>query len=260
MQAQQGSFAAAGPGMSDTLIDAYSEGGVRVITLNRPDKRNALNAAMCERLHQEWQDFRRSGDRVAVLRAAGQVFSAGLDMHDTPAHFWHAVPDMAFSLGKPVIAAVNGPVIAAGVSMVAFCDLCVASANSSFVYPEARLGNAAGLISSVIPRIPHKVAMELMLLGQPISAQRAYEAGFVNRVCEPGQETAVAMEMARHIAGSAPLVLQFLKQAAREALPRGPVESMYVSQYAVQQVAQSADAAEGALAARERRPPVFTGS
>ncbi|MDW5444900.1 enoyl-CoA hydratase/isomerase family protein [Polaromonas sp. SM01] len=245
--------------MTDTTIDVRSVGAVRVITLNRPDKRNALNAAMAEQLHQEWRRFQHSSDRVAVLRAEGPVFTAGLDIRDPPAHFWQAVPDLAFALGKPVIAAVNGPVIAAGVSMVAFCDLCVASHTSSFVYPEAGLGMAAGLISSLIPRIPHKVAMELMLMGTPLSAQRAYEAGFVNQVCAPGEETAAAMAMAQRLTSAAPLVLRFLKQTAREALARGPVEAMYATHYAAQQLAQSADAAEGALAMKEKRPPVFTG-
>ncbi len=152
-----------------------------------------------------------------------------------------------------------GPAIAAGVSMVAFCDLCVASESASFLYPEARLGNAAGLISSVIPRMPHKVAMELMLLGRPMSAQRAYEVGFVNRLCAAGEETAVAMEMAHELADASPTVLRFLKQSARQALAKGPVESMVMTQYQAQQVATSADAAEGPAARRAGRQPRFTG-
>ena len=245
--------------MAESFIDVRSVGMVRVITLDRAPKRNAINAAMADALHSAWQDFARSRDRVAVLRAEGPVFTAGLDMQDPPAQFWQAIPDLPFALGKPVIAAVQGPVIAAGVSMVAFCDLCVAAGSSSFSYPEARLGSAAGLVSSLIPRLPHKVAMELMLLGQPVSALRAYETGLVNRVCAEGDVTAVAMDMAHHLADASPTVLRFLKQGAREALAQGPVEAMVVTQYAAQQVAHSADALEGALARRERRAPRFTG-
>jgi enoyl-CoA hydratase len=245
--------------MSHSLIDVRSIGRVRVITLNRAAKRNAINSAMADALHLAWQDFQHCSDRVAVLRAEGPVFTAGLDLKDPPAQFWQAIPDLPFALGKPVVGAVQGPVIAAGVSMLAFCDLCVASEGSSFSYPEARLGTAAGLITSLIPRMPHKVAMELLLLGQPISAQRAYEAGLVNRLCAADEVTAVAMRMAHQMADSSPTVLRFLKQGAREALARAPVESMVMTQYAAQAVAASADAREGVLARHEQRPPRFWG-
>ena len=245
---------------SDAPIDVRSVGRVRVISLNRPHKRNAMNAAMVVQLHAAWKAFAASSDRVAVLRAEGPVFTAGLDTSDTPADFWRAIPDLPFPLGKPVIAAVQGPVIAAGVSMVAFCDLCVASSESSFVYPEAHLGTAAGLISSLLPRMPHKVAMELMLLGRPVGAQRAHEVGLVNRLCAPGEQTAMAMEMAHHLADASPTVLRFLKQTAREALAKAPVEAMVMTQYQARLVADSTDAAEGVAARRARRAPRFTGA
>ena len=241
------------------LIKIESENFVRVITMNRPDKRNALNSEMCDALHDAWQDFAGSEDRVALLRAEGSVFTEGLDTNDPPDSFWHAIPNVAFDIGKPVIAAVNGPVIAAGVSMLAFCDLCVATSATTFVYPEGRLGMAAGLISSLVGRIPHKIAMELMLTGRPVSAQRAYEVGFVNELCEPGSETEAALVTARQIASAAPLVLRFLKQAARHSIPVGLVEAGYSAQYQAQMLARSEDAREGALAAKERRAPVFVG-
>lgn len=242
------------------LIDVRSVGMVRVITLNRPTKRNAINAAMSDALHDAWKAFAVSSDRVAVLRAKGPVFTAGLDTSDPPSQFWRSIPDLPFTLGKPVIAALQGPAIAAGVSMVAFCDLCVASHGVSFLYPEASLGNAAGLISSVIPRIPHKVAMELMLLGRPLSAQRAYDVGLVNRLCAAGEETAIAMEMAHCLADASPTVLRFLKQSAREALVKGPVEAMVMTQYQAHQIATSADAVEGVAARRAHRVPRFKGN
>lgn len=240
-------------------IDARSVGRVRVITLDRAAKRNALDGLAVDALQAAWRAFADSDDRVAVLRAEGPVFTAGLDTASAPEMFWRAVPDLPFALGKPVIAVVDGPVIAAGVSMVAFCDLCIATERSSFSYPEARLGSAAGLISAVLPRIPHKIGMELMLLGRPISAQRAYEAGFVNRVCAVGEEMAVAMDMAHEMADASPTVLQFLKQMARESLPRGPVEAMVATQFLAHQVSHSADAAEGVAARQAKRTPRFRG-
>lgn len=240
-------------------IDVRSIGRVRVITLDRAAKRNALDEATVQALERAWRDFAASDDRVAVLRANGPVFTAGLDMGAAPAQFWRAVPELGVPVGKPVIAVVDGPVIAAGVTLVTFCDLCIATERSTFVYPEARLGNAAGLVASIIARIPHKIAMELMLLGHPVSAQRAYEAGFVNRLCAPGEEMAVAMEMAHDMADSSPTVMRFLKRLAQQTLARSPVEAMVGTQMLAQDVACSADAAEGVAARREHRVARFPG-
>jgi enoyl-CoA hydratase/carnithine racemase len=121
------------------------------------------------------------------------------------------------------------------------------------------VGVAAGLISSIAARIPHKVALELMLLGQPLSAQRAYEVGLVNRVTEPGAELAEALEMAAVLAQSAPLVLGLLKKMVRETLPRSPIEAMYLAQADAERVLHSQDAQEGLNAFREKRAPRFTG-
>lgn len=241
-------------------IDVRSIGRVRVITLDRTAKRNALDEDAVHALEQAWQHFAASDDRVAVLRANGPVFTAGLDMGAAPAQFWRAIPELGVRMGKPVIAVVDGPVIAAGVTLVTFCDLCIATDRSTFVYPEARLGNAAGLIASIVPRMPHKIAMELMLLGRPVSARRAYEAGFVNRLCTPGEETAVAMEMAHDMADSSPTVMRFLKKLAQETLARSPVETMVSTQMQAREVACSADATEGIAARRERRAARFPGT
>lgn len=238
-------------------LDVRSIGRVRVMTLDRPGKCNALDEAAVDALFQAWQAFAASDDRVAVLQARGPVFTAGLDMAAPPAQFWRAVPGLAVPLGKPVIAVVDGPVIAAGVSIVAFCDLCIATRRSTFVYPEARLGSAAGLISSVLPRIPHKIGMEMMLLGRPLDAQRAYEAGFVNRVCAVGEEVPMAMDMAHEMADASPAVLRFLKEMAAQALPRGPVESMVATQFLAHQVEHGPDAQEGMQARRAGRKPRF---
>lgn len=241
-------------------IDVRSVGRVRVITLDRASKRNALDGLAVEALVAAWQEFAESDDRVAVLRANGPVFTAGLDMASPPNQFWRAIPDLGVTVGKPVIAVVDGPVIAAGVSLLAFCDLCIATERSIFSYPEARLGNAAGLIASILPRIPHKIAMELMLLGRPISAQRAYEAGFINRLCAPGDEMVIAMEMAHEMADSSPTVMRFLKQLTQDTLPRSPVELMVSTQMLAQDVAMSLDAVEGVSARKERRAPRFSGN
>lgn len=240
-------------------LEVRSIGRVRVISLDRPAKRNALDEDAVMALERAWKDFAASDDRVAVLRGNGPVFTAGLDTQAPPAQFWRAIPDVGVAIGKPVIAVVDGPVIAAGVSLVTFCDLCVATQRSSFVYPEARLGTAAGLIASISARMPHKLVMELLLLGRPVSAQRAYEAGFVNRVCAAGEEMRLAMALAHDMADASPAVLRFLKELVQETLPRSPVEAMVQTHMRAQDLAQSADAAEGAAARQARRAPRFPG-
>jgi enoyl-CoA hydratase/carnithine racemase len=216
---------------------------------------------MCDDLHAAWQRLAASAeDRVAILTAAGDdIFTAGADLNDPPPRFWQAVPNIGVPVSKPIITAVAGPVIGAGVTMVAMSDLCVAADNTKFIYPEAKVGIALGMISSITARIPHKLAMELMLIGDAVDAQRAYQVGLVNRVVPAGQQLAVAREMAASIAANAPLVVGMLKDMAMQTMPRGPVEQMYHTQRAVDRVLQSEDAREGPRAFREKRKPEFKG-
>jgi enoyl-CoA hydratase/carnithine racemase len=247
--------------MSQGEIRYESADGIAVITIDRPAKRNALTSPMCDDLYAAWQRFAASEeDRVAILTAAGNdVFTAGADLSDPPPRFWQAVPNVGVPVSKPIIAAVSGLVVGAGVTMVAMSDLCVAADTTKFVYPEAKVGIALGLISSITARIPHKLAMELLLMGEAVSVERAFQVGLVNRVVPPGEQVAVAREMAKVIAANAPLVVGMLKDMALETMPRGPVERMYRTQAAIDRVLQSEDAKEGPLSFREKRKPNFRG-
>ncbi len=245
--------------MSEGSIDYRSEGGIALITLNRPAKRNALTAAMCDQLQAALARLRDGEDRVGILCAEGETFCAGADLTAPPPQFWRAVPDIGIEVGKPLIAAVQGPVVGLAVTLLAFCDLCVAAEDARFIYPEAKVGVSKGLVTALAARVPHKIAMELMLLGGPLSAQRAYEGGFVNRVVPPGQQLAVAREMAATIAASAPLVIRQLKDFTRQTLPRSPAETLYLATRVVDAVGDSEDAAEGLRAFQEKRAPRFQG-
>lgn len=245
--------------MTDGSVLYHSEAGVATITLDRPQKRNAMTAAMCEALRKAWERLRDSDDRVGVLCASGDTFCAGADLTAPPEHFWRAVPGVGIDIDKPLIAAVQGPVVGMALAIVAYCDLCVAADTTRFLYPEARVGVAKGLITGLAVRMPHKIAMELMLIGGPITAARAYEVGFVNRVVEAGMQRPAALEMAATMAGAAPLVLAQLKQLTRETLPASPVERMYRTTATVDRVLHSADAQEGLNAFREKRKPRFQG-
>jgi enoyl-CoA hydratase len=143
--------------------------------------------------------------------------------------------------------------------MVMMCDLMVSTEDTVFYYPEAKLGVTAGMISSLVSRMPHKLAMEIMLLASKVSARRAYEVGFVNRVVPNGQHEAEALAMAEELLDSAPLVIGALKRLVSEVLPVGPIERMVATSQTIGRVRASADMQEGIRAHKERRNPRFTG-
>jgi enoyl-CoA hydratase/carnithine racemase len=247
--------------MLEDNIHYESADGIALITIDRPAKRNALSGAMCDALHAAWQRFAASDqDRVAILTGSGNdVFTAGADLNDPPPRFWEAVPNMSVAVAKPIIAAVAGPVVGGGVTLVAMSDLCVAAENTTFVYPEAKVGISGGVISAIAARIPYKIAMELLLIGDPMDVARAHQVGLVNRIVPVGEQVAVAKRMARVIAGNAPLVVGLLKEMALKTIPRSPVEEMYLTQRAIERVRLSEDAKEGPLSFREKRKPNFRG-
>jgi enoyl-CoA hydratase len=139
------------------------------------------------------------------------------------------------------------------------CDLMVSTEDTVFYYPEAKLGITGGMISSLVSRMPHKLAMEMMLLGSKIGAQRAYDVGFVNRVVANGAHETEALAMANEMLDSAPLVIGALKRLAAEVLPIGPVERMSAIAQTLGRVRASEDMQEGIKAHRERRKPQFRG-
>jgi enoyl-CoA hydratase len=135
----------------------------------------------------------------------------------------------------------------------------VSTEDTQFYYPEATLGVTAGGISSLAARMPHHLAMEVMLLGSKIPARRAYEVGFVNRVVPNGEHEAEALAMAGQLLDSAPLVIGALKRLVNEVMPTGPIERMVAISQTVARVRQSDDLQEGIRAYKEKRKPRFTG-
>jgi enoyl-CoA hydratase/carnithine racemase len=246
--------------MTEPLVKYTSADRVATITMARTAKRNALNNALCDQLRAAWLKFRDSDDRVAVLASADDAYySVGADMDGLPANMWHAVPGLAVELDKPVIAATSGWVVGGGFILVQMADLCVASETTKFMYPEAKIGTTAGAASSAALRMPHKIAMEFLLLGEAMSAQRAYEIGFVNQVTKPGAHLTAAQTMARKLAGNAPLVVQALKRLVREAMPKGPLEQVADVRRLLDVVNTSVDLDEGVQAFKDKRAPRFKG-
>lgn len=247
--------------MPNSAVTYESDGAVATITINRPDKLNSINSEVEDQLAAAWERFEAGDDRVAILTGAGErAFSAGKDLASSkPPNFTRFTPGVGVQLTKPVIAAVQGWCIGGAVVLVQMCDLCVVAEDAKFVYPEPKMGFAGGLIASLTARIPHKVAMELMLLGEEVSGQRMYEVGFANRLVPKDKLMEEANRMASSLADNAPLVMAMLKEFAAQSMPPSPVEHAGFAQRVLQKVFDSDDYAEGFASAKEKRKPKFTG-
>jgi enoyl-CoA hydratase len=243
--------------MNTVLIEDSQK--TRIITINRPANRNAIDKQTAIDLQNAFIEFEKSDQRVAIITGSGDgAFSAGADIKDPP-EIWRNMPSVGFDTTKPIIAAISGWCIGGALMTVAMCDLAVATQTARFSYPEGKIGVTGGVAAALVGRIPHKLAMELVLLGRVVSAQRAYEMGLINEVVPDGAHMETALQMAREMEEMAPLVLQGLKRFVRQVLPRSPSEDMLLAQRTVMQIAQSDDHREGALAFKEKRAPVFTG-
>lgn len=238
-----------------------SRDGVAEITLNRPEKYNVLTHELVAELRAAWERFNASDDRVAILAGSGsKAFTAGADLRDIPHDLWRAIPGAGIAVNKPIIAVTAGLVVGGGLVLVQFADLAIAADNSVFSYPEAKVGFSGGLISSLAARIPHKVAMELLLVGARIDACRAYEVGLVNRVVPLGEELAAARELAAQIAANAPLVVQLLKGFVGQVIAKGPTEAAAIARAEIEKINTSSDFDEGIAAFVEKRLPHFSGA
>lgn len=241
-------------------VQIAHENKVTVITIDRPARKNAICKDTALELQQAFQAFEASDQRVAVITSTGDdAFSSGADVANPP-ELWRCIPGCGFHTDKPVIAATAGWVVGGAIVLTMMCDLIVAADNSRFSYPEAKLGFTGGMIAGLAARIPHKVAMDLMLLGRTIEAQRAYDVGLVSELVPVGRQLEVALKHAHALASSAPLVLSTLKRFVnRHVLPRGPSEQMADTMRELKLVNEGLDAEEGRQAFREKRPPVFLG-
>jgi E-phenylitaconyl-CoA hydratase len=241
---------------------------VATITLNRPEARNAINGALRQDLNAAWDRFRDEEDAwVGILTANGDVFCAGGDLKDGEGSvgtfrgtFWEKPTINSFESGmelfKPTIAAVHGPCIGYGLTGILFCDFVIATTDATFSFPEVSIG-VPTIVGAV--RLPRRLtwanAMELLLTGKPMSAERANEVGLVWKVVEPGELQAEARAWARTLTKAAPLAQRATKEVAWRSADMGWVESVRFGETMRKVVAATEDVAEGLRAWQEKRKP-----
>lgn len=254
------------------IVNYEQRGHVAVLTINRPEARNAVNGDVASGI-EEGIDRLEADDEtwVGVLAGEGTVFSAGADLKAIAAG---QAAGLATERGgfaglvrrqraKPLIAAVDGRALAGGCEMALACDLIVASTAAEFGVPEVKrsLVAAGGGLIRLPQVLPAKVAMELALTGDPISADRAYALGMVNALVEPGQAVEAAVALAERICANAPLAVRESRRVVLRALsdPTAEEALWQITNEAFANVARSEDFKEGPMAFIEKRAPQWKG-
>ena len=250
--------------MNEDPVLYEMQGPVAIVTLNRPEKRNVVNTAMRDGVLAAWKRFDADpAARVAILTAAGdKAFCAGRDLSEAASGHGHGfIPILrdAVSVSKPVIAAINGAALGGGCFMAISCDLCVAADSASFALTEARVGRAPIYAFWLNGMIPQKVALEMSMTGNPITARRAYELGLVNHVVPAAQLMEKALALAMDLCAAAPLAVNATKAMLYEATGLKPEAAMALALERFKPVFESEDALEGMRAFREKRLPVWKG-
>lgn len=244
------------------------EGAVLVITLNRPEVRNAVNGALAHAVAAALDEL--DGDTtlsVGVLTGAGGTFCSGMDLKAFLTGDIPSVPGRGFAgitnapPSTPMIAAVEGYALAGGCEIALACDMIVASRDARFGLPETRraLVAGAGGLLRLPQRIPRAIAMEYALTGEHFGAEDAHGWGLVNRLTEPGEALAGALELARKITANGPLAVRATKQIVAQGGDWPAAERWARQEELMRPVMTSKDAREGATAFAEKRAPVWTG-
>lgn len=262
--------------MSDPHLRFERRGHVAIVTMNRPEARNAFSLELLARLWDAWEEIDGDPDlRVAVLTGAGGTFSAGADlklMHgDQSKNPWHARfkadPELHwkamlrhYTLQTPLIAAVEGYALGGGSEVLQATDMRVAAETAVFGLTEARYGlfPLGGSTVRLRRQIPHAFAMEMLLTGRRVTAQEALSWGLINRVVPEGEALASALELAEMVAENGPLAVQAIKRSVIEGAAMSESDALAHELVVGQPVFATKDAREGPRAFAERRKPNFT--
>lgn len=247
-------------------VSTQRHGAIWVVTLDRPDKRNAMNAEMTAGLDEALNTFEEDASlRCAVLTGAGGCFCAGTDLaqwagEPTPRGGPYGIAGRA--LGKPVIAAAEGVAAGGGMEIVLACTLVVAAESASFSLPETGLGLVAecGGLFRAVTALPRNVGAELLLTGAALGARRAYSLGLVNRLVPDGQALPAALELAERIAARSPVATAESMAVMRSVTGRHDEADWAATRQATATARAGADAREGVEAFLARRPPHWPGT
>jgi enoyl-CoA hydratase/carnithine racemase len=248
------------------LVDVRRDGRILIVSMRRESKRNAVNRALADAIDEALNTLEDDPELWAgILTGTSKVFSAGSDLtsggdYDTERGGAYGI--ISRQRRKPLIAAVEGPALGGGLEIVLACDLVVASTSARFGLPEVTIGvipTCAGLFRA--PRaFPLNVARELILTGSPIDAARAYAAGFVNVLTEPGDAVQGALELAQSICKNAPLSVQACLAAVNNPVSWADDQAGWeATELALGSLAGTHDAGEGVRAFLEKRNPQWTG-
>ena len=261
----------ASEGGGDDAVLYELDGHVATITYNRPEALNAIDARMRSGLNAAFARFRDEEEAwVAIVTGAGRAFCAGADLRsggaigEFPGTFWEKPTANSFESGweifKPVIAAVNGYCLGYGLTLVTWCDFVIAAEDAEFGFPEVTIGTPTIVGAIRLPdRIGWQAAMELLLTGDRIDARRAAEIGLAWKVVPAGEVVPEARRLADRLVAAAPLAARATKEVAVRTRHMAPVEAIRFGETMRKVAAATEDAAEGARAAREGRPPVWKG-
>jgi enoyl-CoA hydratase len=253
--------------MPDAVLTEVSD-GIAVITINRPEARNAVNGEVARGIAAAVDEFDNSKDvHVLVLTGAGGTFSAGMDLKGFLSGDSPNFADRGFGgivqrpPAKPIIAAVEGYALAGGFELVLACDLVVASETAKFGLPEVRrsLVAGAGGLLRLPKRIPYHLAMEIALTGEHFPAARLHQAGLVNQIVPTGEALSGAEDLAARIALGGPLALTATKRVIVESADWDAADAFRRQGEIIAPVFTSADAREGAMAFAEKRQPQWRG-
>ena len=254
--------------MTDDVLFEAREDGIAIITINRPEARNALSRGVRQGLFAAWERFEADPAlRVAILTGTGEkAFCAGGDLKEmsqtrltVPPRGMFPVPGDNIEVTKPTIAAVNGIAFAGGWLIAQACDLCVAAHTAKFGITEVKVGRGAPWAAPLIHMIPQRIMMEILLTGRAIDAQRAYEIGLVNRVVAPEQLMAASVALALEIMEGAPLSVNAMKETVMLSTEMGRTAALRAARHAFERAYRSADAQEGPTAFAEKRKPNWRG-
>ena len=254
--------------MSDAVLYDLLPDGIAIITINRPEHRNCLSLEVRDGLFAAWERFENEdAAKIAVLTGQGdRAFCAGGDLKEmverqlqVPPRDMFPMPYENISLSKPTIAAVNGVAFAGGWMIAQACDLCVASTTAKFAITEVKVGRGSPWAAPLIHMIPQRIFMEIVLTGKPITAQRAYEIGLVNRLADPEALIDTALALAREVIDGAPLSVAAARETVMLATEMGRSAAIDAAYAAHERAYCSDDAQEGPRAFAEKRKPKWTG-